>query len=262
MHVALKIPCALIILSTQAMAADLTIVGTGDGIDVLRAVGAAYSATNPKTKVIVPPSIHSSGGIAAVGSEKAVLGRIARGLSDTEKEAGIIAVPVFRLPAAIYAHPSVRVSALTARQLTDIYSGAITNWKEVGGPDLRVKVVRREEVDSTYNVLRNTMPGWKDLVITDRSKTATTTQDGVETVQSVPGAVGFGPYMSTLEQGLIVFRIDGKHPRDRDYPSAVLLSLIYKESTVTPEARSFIAYMKSDRAKALLLSLGAVPIEK
>lgn len=262
MRIAIKASCVLFMLSTQVMAADLSIVGTGDGIDVLRAVGAVYSADNPNTNVVVPPSIHSSGGIAAVGSEQAVLGRIARGLSDSEKEAGIIAVPVFRLPAAIYAHPSVNITGLTSAQLASIYSGAITNWSEVGGADLRVKVVRREEVDSTLNVLRNTMPGWKNLAITEKSKTATTTQDGVDTVQSVPGAIGFGPYMSTLEQTLVVLTVDGKHPKDRDYPSAVLLSLIYKDTTITPEARKFIAYMQGDKAKAVLVNLGAVPVEK
>ena len=64
-----------------AAAAELPVVGTGDGMELLRALGAAYTADNPKTQVVVPPSIGSGGGIAAVGSEKEVLARIARPLS-------------------------------------------------------------------------------------------------------------------------------------------------------------------------------------
>ena len=258
---ALAMVVALASVRALAGTSELAVVGTGDGIELLRVLGAAYTADHPETVVLVPPSIHSSGGIAAVGSNKEVLGRIARPLSDSEKAAGLISVPVFRLPAAIYVHQGAGVAGLSAKQLADIYAGTVTNWREVGGNDVRIKVVRREEVDSTLNVLRSTMPGWKDLVITEKSKTATTTQDGVETVRTVEGAIGFGPYSKELETDLVVLKIDGKHPTNSDYPSAVTLLLIYKDATVTPEARGFIQFFKTAKARTLLASMGGVPIE-
>jgi phosphate transport system substrate-binding protein len=253
-------PVAAVCLSAVAFAGDLAVVGTGDGIEALRVLGASYTADHAQTVVRVPPSIHSSGGIAAVGSNQEVLGRIARALSDSEKAAGIIEVPVFRLPAAIYVHRSARVTNLSAKQLAEVYAGTVTNWRQVGGADLKIKVVRREDVDSTLNVLRATMPGWKDLVITEKSKTATTTQDGVDTVKAVEGAIGFGPYTRELEDSLVVVKIDGKHPTDRSFPSAVTLSIIYKEATITPEARKFLEFFKTEKAKALLAHMGSVPI--
>ena len=69
---------AAVLLTASAIATtagDLAVVGTGDGLEVLRAVGAAYTADHPQTSVFVPPSVHSSGGIAAVSSGTAVLGR-------------------------------------------------------------------------------------------------------------------------------------------------------------------------------------------
>ena len=62
--------------ATVSTAGDLAVVGTGDGLEVLRAVGAAYTADHPDTSVLAPPSVHSSSGIAAVRSGTAVLGRI------------------------------------------------------------------------------------------------------------------------------------------------------------------------------------------
>ena len=121
-------------------------------------------------------------------------------------------------------HKSAGVSDLTAAQLADIYAGKIVNWREIGGTDLRIKVVRREDADSTLTVLRQTMPGWKDLVITSKSKTAVTTQDAVTTVMAVEGAIGFGPFTRSLEADLVVARIDGKYPTDPTYPSAVIVS--------------------------------------
>src|ERR1044072_4747562 len=133
----------------NAHAGDLAVVGTGDGIDLLRALGAAYSADHPETNVIVPPSIGSGGGIAAVSSNKEVLARAARPLSESEREAGLIATPVFRLPSAFFVHRSAGVKGLPTAQLADVYGGKVSSWKEVGGNDLRIKVVRREDADST-----------------------------------------------------------------------------------------------------------------
>jgi phosphate transport system substrate-binding protein len=243
-----------------ARAGDLSVVGTGDGIDLLRALGAAYTADHPDTNVIVPPSIGSGGGIAAVGSDKEVLARIARPLSDTEKGAGLVATPIFRLPSAFFVHRSANVKGISSTQLADIYRGKITNWKDVGGADLRIKIVRREEQDSTLLVLRQSMPGWKDLAITEKSKTAVTTQEGIDTVKEVEGAIGFGPFTRALEMELTVLKIDNRYPTDAEYPSAVTLAFVHKNSTVTADAKKFIDYVKATKAKTVLTQMGGVPV--
>jgi phosphate transport system substrate-binding protein len=254
----LAVPFAFI--GVSAHAGDLSVVGTGDGIDLLRALGAAYTADHPDTNVIVPPSIGSGGGIAAVSSNKEVLARAARPLSESEKEVGLIATPVFRLPSAFFVHNSAGVTSLSNAQLAGVYSGKITNWKDVGGHDIRIKVVRREDADSTLQVLRQSMPGWKDLAITDKSKTAVTTQDCINTVKETAGAVGFGPFTKALEMELSVLKIDGHYPTDPSYPSAVTLTFVHKDATITPDAKQFIAYAKTSKAKTVLTSMGGVPV--
>ena len=249
-------------MGSIAHAGDLSVVGTGDGIDLLRALGAAYKGDKPDTNVVIPPSIGSGGGIAAVNSNKEILARAARPLSTTEKEAGLIATPVFRLPSAFFVHPSTGVTMLTSAQLADIYEGKITNWASVGGKEMRIRVVRREDQDSTLLVLRQSMPGWKDLKITDKSKMTVTTQECIETVKEMPGAIGFGPFTKSLEMELPVLKIDGRSPTDRDYPSAVTVTLVHKDATVTPDAQKFIAYAKSEKAKSVLNSLGGVPVSE
>jgi phosphate transport system substrate-binding protein len=251
---------SLVAWCAAAQAGDLSVVGTGDGIDLLRALGAAYTADHPETNVIVPPSIGSGGGVAAVGSDKEVLARIARPLSDSEKEAGLVATPVFRLPSAFFVHRSAAVSGITSAQLADIYRGRITNWRDVGGADLRIKLVRREDQDSTLLVLRQSMPGWKDLVITEKSKTAVTTQDCINTVKEVEGAIGFGPFTRALEMELVVLKVDERFPTDRDYPSAVTVSFVHKQTTVTPDAKQFIGYAKAAKARTVLTQMGGVPV--
>ncbi len=259
-----RIICALVlalqVAPVKADAVNLQIVGTGDGIDLLRALCTDFKQMSGSIQIEIPPSIGSGGGIAAIGEGKAVLGRVARKLSDSEVKSGIIYKPVARLPSAFFVHPGTGVTSLTSDQLRGIYIGRVTNWSEVGGTDLRIRVVRRENTDSTLTVLRQMMPGWKDLEITEKSKTATTTQEAVETVRDVVGTIGFGPYSATLELEVLVLKIDGQHPLDAAYPSSVELALIYKDPTVTPTAREFIDYVDSARARAVISRLGSVPV--
>lgn len=262
-----KLVCFAVLLcltpaSAFAETGKLEIVGTGDGIDLLRALGTAFALQNKSVQIDVPPSIGSGGGIAAVGSGKAVLGRVARKLSDSEKASGIAYEPFARLPSAFFVHPSAGVTSLTTAQLTAIYSGRISNWKDVGGNDLRIRVVRREDTDSTLVVLRQSMPGWKDLVITENSKTATTTQENTETVREVQGTIGFGPFSKSLEQGVTILKIDGRHPTDAAYPSSVELALIFTEKTVTPDARAFVKFVKTTKAHDVMASLGSIPAKR
>jgi len=259
-----RIICSLALVlwasPASADATDLQIVGTGDGIDLLRALGADFMQQLNTVRVEIPPSIGSGGGIAAVGAGKAVLGRVARKLTESEIASGIIYKPIARLPSSFFAHPGVGVTALTSDQLRSIYAGHVANWSELGGVDLRIRVVRREDSDSTLTVLRQMMPGWKDLEITEKSKTATTTQEAIESVRDVPGAIGFGPFSPALEPAVTVLKIDGHHPLDPGYPSSVELALIYKDPSVTPAAREFVDYATGAKARAVISKLGSVPV--
>jgi phosphate transport system substrate-binding protein len=239
--------------------ATLEVVGTGDGIDVLRSLGKAFSDENKAVFIDIPPSIGSGGGIAAVGSGKNVLGRVARKLTDTETASGLVYKPVALLPSAIFVNPNVGLKSITTGQLASIFTGQIQNWKEVGGADMRIRVVRREDSDSTLSVLRTSMPGWKDLTITEKSKMAMTTQEAVASVREVPGAVGWGPFSKDLETGLTVLKIDGKYPTDEGYPSNVTLALIYSKTTVTPDAKTFVEFCETKKAREIIARLGSVP---
>jgi len=206
--------------------AELSIVGTGDGIELLRALGSKFQEIAPSSSVSIPASIGSGGGVTAVGSGKSALARVARRLTDAERARGLVYIAVAKIPSALFVHPSAGISQLGSSQLASIYEGRITNWNEVGGSNQRIRVVRREEADSTLVVLRATMPGWRDLRITERSKIAVSTQEAVETVRGVEGAIGFGPYSPALELGTRVLMIDGRRSSDPDYPSSAELERV------------------------------------
>ena len=239
----------------------LAVVGTGDGIEVLKAVGATFTSKNPEITINVPPSNHSAGGIRAVALGDAVVGRIARPLKDDELGLGLRVIPIFLQPIVFFAHPSANVKSLTADQLVGIFNGTVRNWREVGGDDVRVRVVRRELGDSSLAVLRDTLPGWKELEFNrDRSKLSVTTQDAFDSVEQNEGAIGFGPYSRDLDERFTILRVNGLHPTDSNYPSAVTLSLIYRDATVTKAARKFIDFVFTEKAQDVVRELGGIPV--
>ncbi|MHA7775325.1 PstS family phosphate ABC transporter substrate-binding protein [Roseibium sp. M-1] len=253
--------CSLILQTVPAAAqSDLKVVGTGDGLEMLQEIGAGFAETYPQIKLDIPPSIGSGGGIAAVSSGAERMGRVARPLKDSEVEYGLVYLPIAKIPSAIFSHPASGITSLTSEQLVKLYSGEITNWADVGGADLRVKLVRREDADSTLQVLKASMPGWQDMEFSPRSKTALTTQDAIASARDVEGAVAFGPYSAPLEEGLSVLRIDGHHPTDDGYPSAVTLALIYKDGTLDGDMEAFISYVQSGQAQELIRNYGGVPV--
>ena len=248
-----------LLATAAASAGDLVIPGTGDGLEMLGHLAAAYTAKHTETNVIVPPSIGSGGGKIAVAQDRASLGRIAVPLSAADEAIGMVAVPIVRVPTVFFTHPSVRVPNLTRHQVSQIFAGSIRSWADVGGPDLRIRVVRREEADSTLQVLRATIPEWKDLVITDRSKTAVTTQEAFETVASHEGAIGFGPYSTTIGQQFNILKVDGLHPTSMEYPSFTTIRLIFKRRNLSDEAMSFVKFATSAEATHIFASYGGVP---
>ncbi len=264
MPICLALLLGVLFGQSSAISADakLTVVGTGDGLEMLQEIGSGFSEAYPGIELSIPPSIGSGGGIAAVSSGAERMGRVARPLKESEVEFGLVYLPIAKIPSSIFTHPSTGVSELTSEQLIKIYEGKITNWSEVGGADLRVRVIRREESDSTLQVLRATMPGWTDMEFSPRSKTALTTQDAISSAREVEGAIAFGPYSRPLEEGLDVLKIDGHHPMDEGYPSAVVLALVYKDGTMDEQMKTFIEFAQSDRAQEMIRNYGGVPVSQ
>jgi phosphate transport system substrate-binding protein len=106
--------------------------------------------------------------------------------------------------------------------------------------------------------LRATVPGWQDLVITDRSKLTLTTTEMFDTVRTTEGTIGFGPFAKVLEKEVTYLKIDGKFPTDADYKSTSTLSLLHKTSTVTDDAKAFIAFAATPKAKEAIKKLGGL----
>jgi phosphate transport system substrate-binding protein len=85
-------------------------------------------------------------------------------------------------------HPSNPVSALSWEQLSDINTGKITNWKEVGGPDMKIIVVTSHKGSATKAVLQKQVMKKADYV--KSARTVRSTRQEVELVAKYKGGIG------------------------------------------------------------------------
>jgi phosphate transport system substrate-binding protein len=260
--IALLLASGLVASAGPLRAATFSVVGTGDGLAILEAIASAYGKKYPGEVVLIPPSVGSGGGIAAVGAGRERIGRVARPLSASEVTSGIAYVPIFDIPTVFYVQKGVPVRSLTEAQLTGIFKGEIVNWKDVGGPDMRVRVVRREDADSSVLVFREALASFKTLVFTERSKMALTTQDALSSIRDNEGAIGFGPYSTQTAGELGVIAIGGVAPTDARYPARVTLALIYKRPMPDPDIDRFVTFFSQPEARDIITRMGAIPVAK
>ncbi|WP_294579311.1 phosphate ABC transporter substrate-binding protein [uncultured Thomasclavelia sp.] len=96
-----------------------------------------------------PQFTGSSAGIEAAIDGTADIGDSSRALTDDEKSQGLVENVVAIDGIAIVTHPDNAVDNLTTDQLVQIYTGQITNWSQVGGPDQEIVVIGREAGSGT-----------------------------------------------------------------------------------------------------------------
>jgi len=245
-------------LASAPLAEELEIVGTGDGAKILAAVGAAFSAANPGVTVGVPPSIGSSGGIKAVGTDARPVGRVARPIKDKEKPYGLTYRPYAKVPVVFFVNESLPLEGLTAQQVLDIYSGKVSEWGSLKAGEGKIRVVRREDGDSSLASLQGSFPGFKDLAITEKSKTAQSTPEAFAAVEETKGTIGFGPYDVALDAKVKILKIDGKTPTDPGYPSFTTLALVFKEANRTGALERFLDFLGNPEARAAITRAGGV----
>jgi phosphate transport system substrate-binding protein len=160
-------------------------------------------------------------------------------------------------------HPSNKVKNLTTDQLKAIYDGSITNWKEVGGNDMRIVAVSRESSSGTYEY-------WHESVMkkTDTKKESLLQASNgavVNTVANNPkaiGYIGFG-YLDNSVKGLDVNGIPAtlKNGKSGKYPVSRKLYMYVNEKKYSPDTKAFVNFLLGKEGQKLVSEAGFIPLK-
>lgn len=153
----------------------------------------------------------SSAGIKAAVDGTADIGMASRALTADEKNAGLKEHTIALDGIAVVVNPANPVSGLTVEQITDIFSGEITNWKEIGGNDQEILLVSREAGSGTRDAFEELMDLSKDkksLLAEDRAIFAESTNSVAQNVQDKVEAIGYIS-LGSLKPDVKALEVDG-----------------------------------------------------
>lgn len=182
-----------------------------------------------------------------------------RPLSQREKNFGLVAIPFAKDPLAVITHQSTPVDTLTTEQLQSLFSGNVTNWKEVGGPDLAVTLVVPGDQTGAHKNFRRQVMRHNDVHYDYMTYTSTRVLEAVESLP--PGAVSFISRGAQITHPKVkVVQIDGTKPGDADYPFYQMFHLVTKGKP-SGTVKVFVDFLTSEKGRDLILERGMLPVE-
>jgi phosphate transport system substrate-binding protein len=255
----------LVMLHPGGSAAEIRLVipGTGDSQFLLQILAEQFMALHPEVSVDIPDSIGSGGGIRGLLQKKFEVVRTARALKSDEQDPAIVEYPFAASLVVFATNPSVtNVESLTRHQILGIYTGAITQWDQVGGPPGRIYPLDREAGDSSRTVLERYLDGFKEM--TSTAKVLYTTPDLVEALEEHRHTIGFLPMGLAREKQLNVLSLGNVAPNAENvengtYPYVNIFYIVAR-TPVSGSAVQFIDFLHSSEATAIIEDRGVIPL--
>jgi phosphate transport system substrate-binding protein len=254
-------------LPTQQTAdplAGLYIVNGGGGaLDNVKALTDAFGKMHPAITWQGLADVGSDAGVNLVVSGETDLGYISRDLKPAEV-GKVIALPVGASGTAVAVAASNPVKALTKDQVAKIFTGAITDWKDVGGTPGKIRILIREAGASTRSAFESYFFDGKKPVYAPNAVEVTNLDETVKAINSFKESIGMVTMnASTFSNTTIAFAtVDGVAPtRDNlnsgKYQVRRPLYLVYNPDTtkLRPAIKSFIDFVQGAEGQRILASL-------
>jgi phosphate transport system substrate-binding protein len=158
-HPHLKIPatvCALTVAiaalagcgSDSREESQITVTGSTTILPIAEIAGEQFEEANPDLRVFVS-GLGSSAGIESVSSGSSDIGSSSRELKDEELDLDLVDTPIAYDAIAVIVHPDNPLDELTTEQIRSVFAGEVSNWSELGGADVEIGIVNRDEASGT-----------------------------------------------------------------------------------------------------------------
>jgi phosphate transport system substrate-binding protein len=171
----------------------------------------------------------------------------------------------------VVVNPNVKLDNLTKDHVRDIFSGKVTNFKDVGGPDAPITIVSREEGSGTRTAFEDLVMAGKDAngkdVKTPIFEKAILQQSNGQirtTVATTENSIGYLSF-GFLDNSVKVLKFEGIDPtvanvKNKSYKVSRPLNMLTKGEP-NPLAKAFIDYILSDEGQKLVVTEGYITIK-
>jgi phosphate transport system substrate-binding protein len=245
---------------------SISVTGSTTVLPVAQKAAEAYMDKNQQADIQVSGG-GSSVGVQAVGEGTADIGMASRELKDSEKQKypDLTQHVVSRDGIAVIVNPSNTVETVTTAQVKAIYQGTITNWKELGGPDMAIVVVGRDSASGTREFFHEAVMNKEDFVSTQLEKNSNGAVQ--QTIAQTPGAIGYVG-LGYVDETVKALKIDvnGKaveptvaNVLNNTYPLSRSLNMFTK-GEATGLAKDYLDFLLSPEGQTIVEEEGFVPV--
>jgi phosphate transport system substrate-binding protein len=265
----------LLLIAANAFAAGkpVTIKGSDTMVIMNAKLAEGFMSRNPGTQIQVTGG-GSGVGIAALINGTTDVAAASRPIKTSEIEklkarfaTRGVGIPIARDGLAVYLNSGNAVQELSLHQLRDIYTGKITNWKDVGGKDAPIVLYSRENSSGTYTYFKDNVLMGKDY--SPRAQTLQGTAAVVNAVSKDPNGIGYGGAAYAKGVKFAKVKKDAKSQafwpsletvRSGEYPISRYLYL-YLRANPSGDAKKFIDWALTAEGQKIVTDVGYFPVK-
>jgi phosphate transport system substrate-binding protein len=208
--------------------------------------------------------IGSSAGITNAINGVSEIGMSSRDLKEEEKASGLKETVIAYDGIVVVTHPSNQVRNLTMDQVKQIFTGEVTNWKELGGEDLEIVVVSREDGSGSRDAFQEIV-GYTSGELVRTALIASGNGNIKTTVATNKHAVGFISF-EYIDSSISTMNINGveataENVLQKKYSLSRPFLFVHKEENLTDAGQQFIDYILSPEGQAIAEESGAIPVK-
>ena len=248
--------------STAALSGNVATGGSTSMKNVIAALTEGFAELEPDVTISYDPT-GSGAGITGATDKTLDIGLSSRALKDEEKndvDGTVVALDGI----AIIVNKDSKVADLTVEQLKKMFTGEISNWKDVGGDDGEIVLVGREAGSGTRD-------GFESIVdVKDSCKYAqelTATGAVISAVEANPLAIGYAS-LSAVGDTVAMVTVEGVEcsedtVKDGSYKiQRPFVFVTNKSAALSEQAQAFVNFATSKDAADLIRAAGAVPVNE
>lgn len=249
--------------TNENLSGSISMAGSTSMEKLANAAAESFMAKYPGV-MVTAEFTGSSAGVEAVAAGSVDIGNSSRALKDSEKEAGVVENIVAIDGIAVVVDPANTVTGLTKQQLTDIYTGKVKNWSEVGGTDSVIIVVGREAGSGTRGAFEEI------LEVEDACAYANeldSTGAVMAKVASTPGAIGYVS-LDVIDESVVALVLDEVAPTVENIKGgSYFLSRPFVMATKgeiseqNANVKAFFEYLASEEGKEIIEAVGLITVD-
>ena len=208
--------------------------------------------------------IGSSAGITNAISGVSQIGMSSRDLKQEEKDSNLQELIIAYDGIVVVAHPSNPVKDLTMEQVKQIFTGEVTNWKQVGGKDMEIVVVSREDGSGSRDAFQEIV-GYESGQLIKNAIVASGNGNIKTTVAMNKHAIGFISF-EYVDESVSTMDINGVQAKAENvlagqYELSRPFLFVHKED-VPESAKQFMEFILTPEGQKIVESAGAIPLTK